>query len=72
MSTATPGAVLGGPYRLTWPPGYSLMLGNSGAEVVGPNGTPVLVDGVTIDEMGVCPWANGDYVIWNIGPPPTP
>jgi len=72
MSTATPEAVLGGPYELTWPPGYSLTLGGSGAEIIGPNGTPVLPDGAIIDEMGVCPWANGQYVVWNVGPARTP
>ena len=72
MSTATPEAVLRGPYELTWPPGYSLTRGGSGAQIVGPNGTPVLPDGAIIDEMGVCPWANGDYVVWNVGAARTP
>ena len=71
MSTATPPAVLGGPHQFTWPPGYSLRRGESGPEVVGPHGTPVLPDGVIIDEMGACP-GEGRWFVWDIGPPPTP
>ncbi|MGH2633096.1 MAG: hypothetical protein ACRDG3_06770 [Tepidiformaceae bacterium] len=73
VSTGSPGTIDARELDFVWPQGYSLQTTGSGVAVVGPNGTPVLPDGIVIGEMGVCVGATVHmYKVATIGLTPTP
>jgi len=72
VSTASPPTVDSRPFQFVWPQGYSIRATGSAFEVVGPNGTPVLPDGVVIDAIGACVGANDTYKIATINPTRAP
>lgn len=61
------GKPLRGPLRLSWPPGYEFQRASSGLVIVSPDKTIVIADGEVLQDVSLCPMADGRQLIWDPG-----
>lgn len=61
------GNTIKGPLRLFWPPGYQVDTGPGGPTIHSRDKFVQIRDGDTLEDVSICPMADGRQLIWDPG-----